>query len=81
MSGFERVVKRGTTMSNELKKCPCGKTPDDLFILEGETFRWRKISGNCCDYWTVEARINGKTEDETKQQCVEAWNDAPRGFV
>ncbi len=69
-------------MSEELKPCPCGKTPTALDIVEGDTFRWRIISGDCCGEWRVETRVttigeNANPEHHYKQ-CVEAWNEAPR---
>jgi len=68
-------------MSNELKKCPCGKVPDELFIAEGSTFRWRYVSGNCCGEWAIEARVESGLNDSEgiKHECMVAWNDACRG--
>lgn len=70
-------------MSTQLKPCPCGKTPNELSIQEGSTYRWRIISGDCCGEWMIESsRIDYMADDEkVKQQCIDDWNRAERGSI
>ena len=63
----------------ELARCPCGAIPDSLYITDGETFRWRYVSANCCNEWIIETRVNAATDEECKSICEKAWNAAPRG--
>ena len=66
--------------AKELAPCPCGKTPKQLDIVEGSTYRWRYVAGDCCGEWTIEVRVNyGNSEKEINDACVEYWNDATRG--
>jgi hypothetical protein len=63
-----------------LKPCPCGKTPTQLHITEGSTFRWRYVSGDCCG-WMIEARVNTmrpKSEEKDYEECAKAWNEQDR---
>jgi len=64
-----------------LLPCPCGKTPEKLYIYEGSTYRWRIISGDCCGEWMIESsRIDYKaTDSEIEKQCADDWNNANRG--
>ena len=66
---------------SELKPCPCGVTPSELSVVDGSTFRYRQVMGNCCGFWEIEVRIstNRKPDvDADYAECVEAWNEAPR---
>ena len=63
---------------SKLKPCPCGKIPPGLSIQDGDTFRWKQISGTCCQEWWIEARINDH-ELLIDDMAEEAWNSAPRG--
>lgn len=69
-------------MSNdkqELKPCPCGKTPDYLGVNDGETYRWKRAFGDCCSEWEIEFRVDrGDSANEIYQLAVEAWNEKPR---
>lgn len=66
---------------DELKPCPCGRPLDALIIEPGSTFRWRRLSGNCCGEWSIEVRVPTMEippdYDEMKW-CIAKWNDAPR---
>ena len=62
---------------SELKPCPCGLTPDSLSIQSGDTFRWKIISGTCCQEWWIEARIND-SDPHLDEMAIDAWNSAPR---
>ena len=64
-----------------LKPCACGKTPENLCIMDGSTYRWRYVSGICCGEWQIEARVDRADRTDTEAieaECVRAWNDAPR---
>ena len=63
---------------SELKACPCGKVPDELCVIEGETCRWRKVSGDCCGVWEIEFRVYSNDTKEINQDALAAWNAAPR---
>lgn len=65
---------------SELKPCPCGKTPTDLHITDGDTYRWKNVMGNCCNEWVVEARVQPLIGEEKTERdaCINAWNEAPR---
>lgn len=63
----------------EIKPCPCGNTPDELYVSEGSTFRWRYVECKCG--WMIEARINTlrpHCEEQDYLECVDAWNAMPR---
>ena len=65
----------------ELKKCPCGKTPNKLGINPGLGFKWAYTMGDCCNHWEVEFRANYFPPDDAKcmENAIKAWNEAPRG--
>ena len=64
----------------ELKKCPCGKTPNGLLIEEGSTSRWGYAYGDCCSEWMIEFRSvnNNPMSPESYDMAVKYWNDSPR---
>lgn len=64
-----------------LKKCPCGKYPDELVIEAGNCCKWSFVYGNCCGSWLVEFRSDCKDLDseEIYGLAVDAWNYNPRG--
>jgi len=65
----------------KLMPCPCGKTPEKLAIQEGSTYRWRIISGDCCNHWMIESsRIDYMaTDEDVEKQCINDWNESDRG--
>lgn len=68
-------------MEEQLKACPCGKTPTVLSITDaGQGGKWANCTGNCCGEWTIEFRTMYHSLDST--ECVDlafkAWNEAPR---
>lgn len=66
----------------ELKRCPCGKTPDKLFIQDaGQGGKWAYVGGDCCDSWEIEFRTSYYDIDskDCEDIALEAWNSAPRG--
>ena len=66
-------------MTQKLKPCPCGKTPNHLFITTTSQGRkWAAVSGDCCDLWSIDFNISGLTEAETHDAAAIAWNLAPR---
>ena len=67
---------------SELKKCPCGKTPIELWITDaGQGGKWANVEGGCCGEWMIEFRTqyNDLKSGECMKLAIEAWNDAPRG--
>ena len=66
-------------MKNELKSCPCGKTPTAINIY-GTDSKWKWVSGDCCGEWSIEFRTNYAKDGSSKlnNYAKEAWNDAPR---
>ena len=67
-------------MMEELKPCPCGKTPTKLHIAGYEREKWQQVYGDCCEEWMIEFRSGYEMNDSPKlmQYATEAWNDAPR---
>lgn len=69
---------------NELKECPCGKTPKKLIITDaGQGGKWANVGGDCCEYWEVEFRteycdMNGSA---CMVLAVKEWNEAKRGSI
>ena len=68
-------------MNNELKHCPCGKTPERLIIEPGLSCKYAWACGSCCNEWSVEFRTDYKEigSDACMALAVEAWNLNPRG--
>ena len=62
---------------SKLKKCPCGKRPTSLGIMDGGKYAY--VSGDCCGEWMVEFFND---QDIRSAKCmefaIEAWNKAPR---
>ena len=65
-----------------LKPCPCGKTPDSLHIADNGS-KWAYVSGNCCNGWHIEFRTQYHRieSDECAALAVEAWNLAERSSL
>lgn len=63
----------------ELKRCPCGKTPDHLCV-DGDRSKWAYTYGDCCGEWNIEFRSNHFPSGsiELKELALKAWNGAPR---
>lgn len=63
-----------------LKKCPCGETPNKLLVMGMERARWAHVSGDCCGDWEIEFRNSYAKipSDESMALAVEAWNRAKR---
>ena len=64
----------------KLKKCPCGKTPEKLSIMEGSTAKWAFVGGDCCGDWLVEFNTHycELGSDECDDLAVDAWNRQTR---
>jgi hypothetical protein len=62
---------------SELKQCPCGQTPSFL-IPDTEGTKYAFASGDCCNDWFIEARINYMSGDEAQKLLRESWNSAGR---
>ena len=66
---------------SELKQCPCGTTPSQLFISDiGQGGKWASASGDCCGEWNIEFRTqyHNLNSDECMKLAIEAWNEATR---
>jgi len=63
-----------------LKPCPCGRTPKDLFIVDNGS-KWAYTYGDCCGEWHIEFRTmyNPITSPKCLELAVEAWNAAEHG--
>ena len=64
----------------ELKPCPCGKTPTNLCVIEGSSCKFAFVTGNCCGEWHVEFRTDytDLDSDECYGLAVSAWNETVR---
>lgn len=60
-----------------LNRCPCGRTPSKLHIVDNGA-KWAYAYGHCCGEWHVEFRTmyNPITSPECMELAVEAWNAA-----
>lgn len=68
-------------MTKELELCPCGKTPEGLYIADaGQGGKWAYVYGDCCNVWEIEFRTeyNALESDKCMALAIEAWNEAPR---
>lgn len=63
-----------------LKRCPCGKVPDRLELMEGGTYKWALAYPDCCQEWMIEFHKGWYYlhEPEVMDLAIEAWNKAPR---
>ena len=77
---WRREKSKEEMMSDELKSCPCGKTPTALQITSSGNSKWAWVSGNCCGEWNVEFRTqyNPLDSPECMNLATEAWNSAER---
>ena len=67
-----------------LKPCPCGDTPDILYISDaGQGGKWATASGDCCGSWEFEFRTsyNPLDSDVCMADAIRVWNDLPRGWI
>lgn len=68
-------------MSEELKPCPCGKTPTALDLMDTrQGSKWANATCNQCGEWSIEFRTRYFALDSTDcmRQAVKYWNEAPR---
>lgn len=67
-------------MTDKLKPCPCGKTPNKLGYYLTQGTKWMSIYGDCCGDWMVEGRTLYKPEGSGALYAlaIESWNDTPR---
>ena len=60
------VLAKAGRYENDLKPCPCGKTPERLIVhAEHSCPKWAWVTGSCCDGWGLEFRNDY------------AWQDSP----
>jgi hypothetical protein len=73
-------IPRSQKPDIELRPCPCGKTPEGLFITdhEGGSGKWKYVRGNCCGAWEIEYRSGYLKGVEDLRLAAFAWNQAPR---
>ena len=66
-----------------IKPCPCGKTPEKLYIHDtGQGGKWANANGDCCGEWEIEFRTDylDYGSDECMALAIAAWNAAPRAL-
>jgi hypothetical protein len=64
-----------------LKPCPCGETPESLHIDQLGT-KWAYASGNCCNEWNIEFRLQYETDAEEAQKiAADYWNQTVRAPI
>ena len=63
-----------------LLACPCGKVPNDVFVVEGDSCKRAYVAGICCGEWHIEFRTNYEDlkSEKCKKLAIKAWNEAPR---
>ena len=61
-----------------LAPCPCGLTPDKLFVEIMQPGKYARAMGDCCGNWSIEFRLLYE-QDPVKAQAkaAEAWNSTP----
>ena len=69
-------------MTEELKPCPwCGDPLTVVNVVEGDTFRWRRVQGCCADGPEVRhdtmADDQAAAEVESHAAAITAWNTRP----
>lgn len=66
-------------MTEKLKPCPCGETPEGLEIIDNNS-KWYHAYGFCCGEWIIEFRsfYHPVESKEAYDLAVEAWNRMPR---
>lgn len=66
--------------SKPLSACPCGKVPNRLCIVEGQTCKWAYANGDCCGEWNVEFQTHylKLSSDKCIELAIKEWNRAPR---
>ena len=64
-----------------LKPCPCGQTPKQLFITQGDSLKYAYVSSYCCGKWRIMFETNYYAFGSVflMNLAIQAWNDAPRG--
>ena len=65
----------------KLKRCPCGKVPEELCISDaGQGSKWAYVTGFCCGEWNIEFRTGyfDFASPECMDLAIQAWNEAPR---
>ena len=70
-----------TNVVDQLRPCPCGKTPERLIVhAEHSCPKWAWVTGSCCDGWGLEFRNDYAWQDspEQIQKATEAWNTMER---
>ena len=67
-------------MTNKLKPCPCGRTPNSLGISTGNSCKYAYTYGSCCGEWNVEFRTNYHDLDSPAcmELAIKAWDNTPR---
>lgn len=71
-------------MDEELKPCPCGEIPNELYVTDaGQGGKWAYVYGDCCSTWEIEFRTeyNALDSKECMKLATGAWNEAPRSMV
>lgn len=67
----------------KIEACPYGAVPEQLVLMEGDTYNWMRVAGDCCHEWTLEGRTHRSQlplDDEVNLLlAVETWNSAMRG--
>jgi len=66
---------------SDIKQCPCGKTPEKLYISDaGQGGKWAWVSGCCCGEWSIEFRTNyaALDSDECMKSAIQGWNETER---
>ncbi len=70
---------REREMSDELKPCPCGQTPESLGLADNGA-KWAYAYGDCCSEWHIEFRTqyHELDTDACMELAIEAWNESSR---
>jgi hypothetical protein len=68
---------------SELARCPCGKIPKALFLMDtGQGGKYVNAMGGCCGEWSVEFKTSYHPigSEKCMELAIDEWNRAPRAF-
>lgn len=62
---------------NGLKRCPCGKIPQELNIMCDAYYGFAVATCDHCCHWSVLVHEKGHTDADTEKNAIKCWNDMP----
>ncbi len=73
------VLMAAATTKELLVQCPCGLTPDNLFVEVMQPGKYARAQGDCCGRWSIEFLLNYEKDGKAGMaKAFAAWNSTPR---